>query len=442
MNYDTIDKVCDYLFSKNLKQTDANTFDIVIFHLHIGSKTSTLVHCLPDTTTTLNTSTTLDILYNHNHEYTQLLQTLFNNPIEQFSPVLIDSLSHFSGKDIHIHNIVILFDPQYKIAPDLEGFKIEHPFNKPISIKDINYNETIVHHLNDTFTLIKSSLEIIQVSCNVNQTDIKIIIDIINYLSDSVKIPNLINIIDCSSKTLIELYALVSNTESNIHIIRPDCAHKDKAQISNPMITIDNKKRDPLDQINSIRWLNYKDDSKLITDLKEIKDVCKVSEKSFDFLIELYKYTIGIENLKCIMKLWARLSYTNLQHIYEDETQGKPVLSIKFNNITLIEFINYWNELKAFREFIFNNSCSDYQYHIMIYINDFVNNYKTKTDVFTLTEALQFEAFEIFRTLMNYYCEDACYIIKNIKNIKDKEGYKLLERKHIIDYLTFNKIHF
>ena len=432
MSYDTIGKLYDYLFSKNLKQTDASTFDIVIFHLHIGSKTSTLVCCLPDTP---------ESFYNHNHEYTQLLQTLFNNPIEQFSPVLIESLSHFSGKDIHIHNIVILFDPQYKISPDLEGFKIEHPSNKPISIKDINYNETLVHHLNDTFTLLKSSLEIIQVSCDVTQNNIKIIIDIINYLSDSFKIPNLINIIDCSSKTVIELYALVSNTESNIHIIRPDCAHKDKALITNPIITLDNKKKDPLDQFNSIRWLNYKDDSKHIADLNNIKDVCKVSEKSFDFLTELYKHTIGIENLKCIMKLWARLSYTNTQDIYEDETQCKPILSIKFNDITLIKFINYWTELKAFREFIFNNSSSDYQYHIMIYINDFVNKYKTKTDLFTLTEALQFEAFEIFRTLMKYCIEDACYIIKNIKNSEDKEGYKLLERKHIIDYLTFNRIY-
>ncbi len=43
---------------------------------------------------------------------------------------------------------------------------------------------------------------------------------------------------------------------------------------------------------------------------------------------------------------------------------------------------------------------------------------------------------------MKYCIEDACYIIKNIKNIEDKEGYKLLERKHIINYLTFNKIYF
>jgi hypothetical protein len=82
---------------------------------------------------------------------------------------------------------------------------------------------------------------------------------------------------------------------------------------------------------------------------------------------------------------------------------------------------------------------------MMIYINGFVDNYKSKskskTDVFTLQEALQFEAFEIFRTLMKYCIEDACYIIKNIKNTEDKEGYKLLERKQIIDYLTFNRVY-
>ena len=453
----TIDKCIEYLFkyseSETLKTKNPDIFKILVFHLHIGSKTSTRVH-LPK-----------DLPYTHNHEYTKLLNTLFNNPEEQFSPEFISSLSNFSGKDIHIHNIVILFDPQYEHSPELEGFKNvktkvqvndqtevqeevqvdvqeEGQNEKSISVKDINYNESIVHHLNDTFTMLKSSLEIIQVSSDVKQEHIKIIIDIIEYLSNTLNIPNLINIIDCTSKELIEFYALYSNKESNIHITRPNCLHDDKSIIVNPMITLDSKQIDALDKFNSVRWLNYRDDSNLIKDLKNIKDICKTSEKSFEFLTQMYKHTIGIELLNCIMKLWSRLSYTNIQDIYEDETQYKPFLSIKFNDITLIEFINYWNELKAFREFIFNNSCSDYQYHIMIYINGFVTTYKYKTDVFTLKEALQFEAFEIFRKLMSYCCEDACYIIKNIKNIEDKEGYNLLELKQIIDYLNFNGIHF
>ena len=37
---------------------------ILIIHLHIGSKTSKTVHCSSDNP------------YSHNHEYTQLLQTL------------------------------------------------------------------------------------------------------------------------------------------------------------------------------------------------------------------------------------------------------------------------------------------------------------------------------------------------------------------------------
>jgi len=431
---DTIDKCIEYLFkygeSETLKTTNPNIFNILIFHLHIGSKTSARVH-LPK-----------DLPYTHNHEYTKLLHTLFNNPTKQFSPEFISSLTNFSGKDIYIHNIVILFDPQYQNSPELEGFKIEQTIEKPISVKDINHNETIIHHLNDTFTILKSSLEIIQVSSDVKEGHIKIIIDIIEYLSDILSIPNLINIIDCSSKALIKFYALYSNKESNIHITRPYCLLNDNSIITNPMITIDNKQIDALYKINSIRWLNYKDDSNLIKDLKDIKDICETSEKSFEFLTQMYKYTIGIELLTCIMKFWSRLSYTNIQDIYADETQYEPLLSIKFNDITLIEFIDYWTKFEPFRKFIFHNSSSDYQHHIMIYINGFVTQYKSKTDVFTLKEALQFEAFDIFRTLMNYCSEDACYIIKNIKNIEDREGYKLLERKHIIDYLTFNKIYF
>jgi len=453
----TIDKCIEYLFkyseSETLKTKNPDIFKILVFHLHIGSKTSTRVH-LPK-----------DLPYTHNHEYTKLLNTLFNNPEEQFSPEFISSLSNFSGKDIHIHNIVILFDPQYEHSPELEGFKNvktkvqvndqtevqeevqvdvqeEGQNEKSISVKDINYNESIVHHLNDTFTMLKSSLEIIQVSSDVKQEHIKIIIDIIEYLSNTLNIPNLINIIDCTSKELIEFYALYSNKESNIHITRPNCLHDDKSIIVNPMITLDSKQIDALDKFNSVRWLNYRDDSNLIKDLKNIKDICKTSEKSFEFLTQMYKHTIGIELLNCIMKLWSRLSYTNIQDIYEDETQYKPFLSIKFNDITLIEFIDYWTKFEAFRKFIFYNSDRDYQHHMMIYINGFVCSYKSKTDVFTLKEALQFEAFEVFRTLMSYCCEDACYIIKNIKNIEDREGYKLLERKQIINYLKFNGIHF
>ena len=54
----------------------------------------------------------------------------------------------------------------------------------------------------------------------------------------------------------------------------------------------------------------------------------------------------------------------------------------------------------------------------MIYINGFVRTYNSKKDVFTLKEALQFEAFEIFRTLLDYCSEDAPYIIKNINRYK------------------------
>jgi len=406
---------------------------ILIIHLHIGSQTSKKVHCSPGTP------------YSHNHEYTQLLQTLFNTPEAQFSPEFISSLPQFSGKDIYIHNVVILFDPQYKASPELEGFKIEQPNGKPISSETINHNETIIHHQNDTFTTLKSSLKIIQVSDNVEQKHIDYIIELINNFSGVLKIPNLFNIIDCSSNTLIEFYALVSNGNSNIHMTRPDCAHKDRAIIANPIITIDNREKlTPFEIINSVRWLN-RDDRNCIIDLKIVKDVCESSKKSFEFLTQMYKHTIALEILMCILKLLGRFSYTNSQGIYrndDDAKKNKPIISVIFNNITLSEFINYWTGIKEFRQFIFDNSDREYQYHIMIYINGFVRTYNSKKDVFTLKEALQFEAFEIFRTLLDYCSEDAPYIIKNIKNIEDREGYKLLERKDIADYFKFNDIYF
>ncbi len=408
--------------------------DVLIIHLHIGSKTSTTVHCSSDTP------------YSHNHEYTQLLQILFNTPEAQLSPKFISSFPQFSGKDIYIHNVVILFDPQYKASPELEGFKIEQPNGKPISIDTINHNETIIQHQNDTFTTLKLSLKIIQVSDNVEQKHIDYIIELINNFSGVLKIPNLFNIIDCSSNTLIEFYALVSNGNSNIHMTRPDCAHKDRAIIANPIITIDNREKlTPFEIINTVRWLNYRDDSNCITDLKVVEDVCPISKKSFNFLTQMYKHTFALEFLMCIIKLWARLSYTNIQYIYmndDDAKKNKPLLSFVFNDITLETFINYWTDIKSFRQFIFNNSDREYKYHMMIYINGFVDNYKSKLHEFTIKEALQFEAFEIFRKLLDYCIEDATHIKKNIKNIEDRKGYKLLERKDIAEYFKFNDIYF
>jgi len=417
---------------------------IFIFHLQIGSNTT-----IPITS--------------YNHEYPHFLQTLFNNPLEQFSPELISSLPNFSGENtnIHIHNIVILFDPFYKHNAELEGFKISETIGKPISVKDINHNETLIQHPNDTFTTIKVSLEIIQVACDVFEKQIKCIIDIITNFSKTTKILSLIKIIDCSSNTLLELYAKESVSNSNIHITKPDCAYKDTAISSCPIITIDSKIKDmsPCHQINSVRWLNHKDDFALITELNTVKDVCQASKKAFEFLTQMYKHTIGLDLLLCIMKLWSRLSYTNLQHIYEEgdandandannsiNSQSSPLLlpllSFKFNDLTFIQFIKYWTEYPEFRKLIFDNVDSYYKHHIIIYINGFVSNYKSKIEHFTITEALQFEAFEVFRTLMKYCKEDADYIIKNIKNIEDREDYKLIERKQIIDYLKFNKIYF
>jgi len=413
-------------------------FYILIIHLHIGSKTSSTVHLSKNTPETTN------------HEETEVLQKLFNNPEVQFSPEFISLLPQFSGKDIYIHNVVILFDPQYKESPELEGFKIEQPNGKSISIHTINHNETIIHHLNDTFTTLNSGINIIRVSDNVDQQQIYTIIELINNFSGVLKIPILFNIIDCTSNTLNEFYALVSdrksNRKSNVHITRPICSHKDKAIISNPMITIDSLNLSAFEIIKSVRWLNLKDDSKCITDLKDIQDVCESSKKSFDFLTQMYKYTFGIEILNCIIKLWGRLSYTNIQEIYrndeDDVKKNKPIISFKFNDITLEIFIDYWISIEEFRQFLFNDSRSDYQYHMMIYIDSFVSKYNTKLHEFTLKEALQFEAFEIFRTLLDYCSEDASYIKKNIKNIETDEGYKLLERKDIFDYLKLNNIYF
>ena len=101
----TFPELFNYILYKN-KDTEQNampiTMPITIYHIHVGSKTYIAINNV------------------HNHEYTDFLKTLFNDPLKQFSPELISQLSQYL--EINIHNVVILIDPCYDKLPKLEGF--------------------------------------------------------------------------------------------------------------------------------------------------------------------------------------------------------------------------------------------------------------------------------------------------------------------------------
>ena len=114
-----------------------------------------------------------------NHEYTSFIKTLFNEPKKQFSPELISNLYHYT--DIEIKNKVILIDPMYIHSNTLEGFQELFQTNA----RDNLSNEHIIHHYNDTFTIIKTTIDIIQVACDIKEEQVIEIIEIINTNDDT-----------------------------------------------------------------------------------------------------------------------------------------------------------------------------------------------------------------------------------------------------------------
>ena len=437
-----LDMQCQNTLCKNTLSIQKEKIIINIFHMIIGSKTMKL-----------NEHTT------HNHEYTTFLRILFNEPLKQFSPELISNLYHYT--DIEIKNKVILIDPAYRHYNTLEGFQELFQTNA----RDNLSNEYIVHHYNDTFTIIKTTIDIIQVACDIKEEQVIEIIEIINTTDDTNENPKLLfNIMDCSSRELLNLYASLTSYGKNqlqhkfeknknysqIHITRPDCLIKDNEQLYNPIITM---KLDPSETQPIIRWINFKDDYQLIPELSVILDICPSSKITHYFLTECYKHTIGFELLNIIIKIWGRLSYTNIQEILiyhsndddDDDDNDKQLIQkkllINFSKILFIDFIKYWKQHSDFRRHFLINSDIYYKYHIIYFLDYFINKYEdmAHNNTITIIEALQNEAILIFTQLMDlsYHYNNTEYIAKNISLY----NYKLLERKHIIDFLTINNIY-
>ena len=418
-SYKNINELQNYLKkNENIpNQPNHNAINITIYHIHVGSKTHT----------NANTNT-------YNHELTLFLQRLFNDPVKQFSPEFISKLEQYP--EINIKNIVLLIDPMYNNLPNLEGFKEFKDKNKDNDMKILN-NEQIIQHCNDSLTIITINIEIIQYANDISEDEIINLVNIINTNTNSNTNNKsiLINIIDCTSQLLLEYYVhCINNLYAYIYITRPYCLLDDRLPHYNPIITVTKDKNIITNRL--IRWCNYNDDCKLIPELEQVMDICYSSKITHTFLTESYKYNIAFENLISIVKIWSRLSYTNIQEIpLSGYSNSKNIIYIKFCELSFIDFINYWKNYTAFSDFILSTVDFYYKYNLKIYIDKFIIKYENKGKYLTIVEALKIDAEQIFQNLLKYCKNDSQYIIENIKSIES------IERKHILDYLQFNNIH-
>lgn len=408
------------LFKDNYREPHT----INIYHIHIGSKTN-----LSDGSN-----------YSHNHEYTLFLQTLFNNPLKQFSPEFISQLQNYT--DIKIRNVVILIDPYYSISTELEGYQ---EFNKSKTVVNSLQNEIVEQHTNHSLTTIKTSIEILQLPFDIVEYDILNIIDILTNIGNLYSV--LINIMDCTSNVMLDFYSKYKYYKYNnkIHLTRPNCLIIDKLPLYNPIITSSG--------INifqgqiSVRWINYYEDMKIIPELEQVLDFCENSQNTYTYITTHYKHIIALEELICIMKLLSRLSYSIDEEIdiypntdvNSDDGSRTSLLLIKFCEISFTDFIKFWKNFVIFQDYILSNVDSYYRCNLKIYIDRFIDKYEEVSNHITIIKALQFEAIDIFKNLINYCKTDSAYIITNIKGIGEDTSH-LLERKHILDYLKFNNV--
>ena len=90
---------------------------------------------------------------------------------------------------------------------------------------------------------------------------------------------------DCTSQVMLNLYAnsMSMNNYNKIDIHRPDCLTRDTLPLFNPIITCSNHIQHTPEEL-SVRWINYKDDMKLIPELEQVLDICDSSKDTHIFV--------------------------------------------------------------------------------------------------------------------------------------------------------------
>ena len=417
-----------------------NTKEITIYHFIIGSK---MHHFISDPDNTMQT------LHPRNHECPQLVKNLFFNPELQFSPEFYYNLSNH--ETIIIRQVLFLIDPMYNTYPEIEGlfhvFKDKMPYL--ITKHTVEHNEF-------KKTYIVTKIEPIVIPDRITEQQILHILEVIESFGKFT--PILVNIMDCSSSTVKELYT--TNTSNRVYITHPNCLIIDTQTQYLPMITLDNiKKRFASNSSNGIvssqeeqsisdiintsnllciRWSNYNEDIGHLDDLHGILDICPYSKRTYEFLITNYKDYHCNNSLVAICKIWS-LTRVTKEYEFLRMNQGsfeqppsnyiEPVrmnqgsfeqpplnyiepdmIKINFNTVSFQTFALYWHSYKTFRDMVLKSMDSYFKYNIKKFIDIVMKKYDSHSNQFlvryNIVDILKIEAFEIFKLLDKYFPKD------------------------------------
>lgn len=396
-----------------------NTKEITIYHFIIGSK---MHHFVSDPDNTMQT------LHPRNHECPQLVKNLFFNPEIQFSPEFYYNLSNH--ETIIIRQVLFLIDPMYNTYPEIEGFFDVFKGKMPYLI-----TKHTVEHNEFKKTYIVTKIDPIVIPDRITEQQILNVLEVIESFGKFT--PILVNIMDCSSSTVKELYA--TNTSNRVYITHPNCLIIDTQTQYLPMITLDNiKQRFYINSSNGIvssqeeqsssdiynsndilciRWSNYNEDIGHLDDLHGISDICPYSKRTYDFLITNYKDYHCNNSLVAICKIWSLTRVTKeygFVRIKPDVATElhieSDMIKINFNTVSFQLFALYWNSYKTFRDMVLEVMDPYFKHNIKKFIDIVVKKYDSHSNQFlvryNIVDILKIEAFEIFKLLDKYFPED------------------------------------
>ena len=396
-----------------------NTKEITIYHFIIGSK---MHHFVSDPDNTMQT------LHPRNHECPQFVKNLFFNPELQFSPEFYYNLSNH--ETIIIRQVLFLIDPMYNTYPEIEGFFDVFKDKMPYLI-----TKHTVEHNEFKKTYIVTKIDPIVIPERITEQQILNVLEVIESFGKFT--PILVNIMDCSSSTVKELY--VNNTSNRVYITQPNCLLIDTQTQYLPMITLDNiskrfssnskavsqEEQTSSDIYNSndilcIRWSNYNEDVGYLEDLKGISDICPYSNRTYEFLITNYKDIQCNNILVAICKVWS-LTRVTKEYEFVRMNQGSfeqpplnytepDMIKINFNTVSFQLFALYWNSYKTFRDMVLEVMDPYFKHNIKKFIDIVVKKYDGHSNQFlvryNIVDILKIEAFEIFKLLDKYFPND------------------------------------
>lgn len=352
-----------------------------------------------------------------NHEFPQVVRNILHNPESQFSPEMQEFITHM--EKIVINQKLFLMDPMYEDKDSYSGLELEIASELSSGILLLEDDKFIkdhtIQHNEFKFTAIRSIVEPIIISQNIDKQDIFAMIEQISRYTT--RIPVLVNIIDCTSFLLLELYT--NNANLYVYMSVPNCLlHDDDIQYM-PVITYDKE--------HGLRWINYNLDSSSLEDLKIVKDICKNAEITYNFLATLYKVQVCNMDLVTIFKF---LGLLNITKAYDFGSSGKIV----FGNLQFTDFVRLC-ERPVFIKMFADNFDNYFLHNIIAYITKLVKNPKILSRISennNIRKILLSEAIEIFRTLREYFPEDEI-------DLGDHSERTL--KDNIRAYLDKNKVH-